>query len=183
MNIFEIIIYITVAVLLPIIPAYIIYKTLPVEKTIVRGPFKGLKIQLTGAFAGYFLIILIVFGFLELRIREKCQVWTVTGYVGLEGESSPMEISNILISAQPPSGDVNANGSFMVDILVKPGATGELTWPILVFDHPSKQYERMPLDPSEKKYPFGMISYPKTHRGLRKLVNINDRVLLKKKPK
>ena len=183
MNITEIIIYIAVTVLLPILPAYIIYKTLPVGKTIVRGPFKGLKIQLTGAFAGYFLIIIVVFGFIELRIRERCQIWQVTGYAGLEDDSSPLETRNILISEQPPSGKVNEDGSFKVNILVKPGATGELEWPMLIFDHPSEQYELAPINTSKKKYPFGLPPYNKTHYNLRKLVNIDDLVLLKKKHK
>lgn len=178
----EIIIYIVVTIILPILPAYILYKILPSGETIVRGPFKGLDIQLTGAFAGYFLIILVVFGFIELRVRERCQIWQVSGYVVLEDDSSPLETKNILVSEQPPSGKVNEDGSFKVNILVKQGATGELEWPMLIFDHPSEQYEVMPIDPSTKKYPFGLPPYRKTHDSLRKLVNIDDRVVLKKKP-
>lgn len=48
--------------LLPIIPAFIIYKFLPVGKpsdTDVSGPIKGLNLKLKGAFAGYFLLVLI----------------------------------------------------------------------------------------------------------------------------
>jgi len=182
MNITEVIIYIVVTVILPILPAYILYKNLPIGKTIVRGPFKGLDIQLTGAFAGYFLIMLVVFGFIELRVRGRCQIWQVTGYVGLQDDSSPMETKNILVSERPPSGKVNEDGSFKVTILVKQGATGELEWPMLIFSHPSEQYEVMPIDPSKKKYPFGLPPYSKTHNSLRKSVNIDDRVVLKKKP-
>ncbi|HPQ43802.1 MAG TPA: hypothetical protein PKZ42_06185 [Syntrophales bacterium] len=182
MNITEIIIYVVVTVILPILPAYILYKTLPAGKSIVRGPFKGLNIQLTGAFAGYFLIILTVFGFIELRVRERCQIWQVTGYVVLEDDLSPIETKAILVSEQPPSGTVNEDGSFKVNILVHHGATGELEWPILVFDHPSERYDVVPIDPSTKKYPFGVPPYRKTHHNLRKLVIIDDRVVLKKKP-
>lgn len=56
------ILYLLVGFLVPLIPAYILYKTLPAE-TSVSGPFQGLKINLSGAFGGYFLLVLIAFGF------------------------------------------------------------------------------------------------------------------------
>jgi hypothetical protein len=48
--------------LLPVVPAYIIYKFLPVgkpEDTDVSGPYKGLSLKLKGAFAGYFLLVIV----------------------------------------------------------------------------------------------------------------------------
>lgn len=45
--------------LLPLIPAYIIYKFLPASDTDVSGPYKGLSLKLKGAFAGYFLLVLV----------------------------------------------------------------------------------------------------------------------------
>ena len=48
----------SITLLLPIIPAYILYKSLPSEAQ-VDGPFKGLNIKLTGAFGGYFLLVMI----------------------------------------------------------------------------------------------------------------------------
>jgi hypothetical protein len=47
--------------LLPLIPAVILYKFFE-QKTIVRGPFKGLRIDLAGAFAGYFLLFITCLG-------------------------------------------------------------------------------------------------------------------------
>jgi len=55
-------IYLLMGFLVPLIPAYILYKTLPAE-TSVTGPFQGLKINLSGAFGGYFLLVLIAFAF------------------------------------------------------------------------------------------------------------------------
>lgn len=45
--------------LLPVIPAYILYKFLPASDTDVGGPYKGLSIKLKGAFAGYFLLVIV----------------------------------------------------------------------------------------------------------------------------
>nr|WP_294903277.1 hypothetical protein [uncultured Lacibacter sp.] len=48
--------------LLPLIPAYIIYKFLPESETNVEGPYKKLNLKLKGAFAGYFLLVLLSLG-------------------------------------------------------------------------------------------------------------------------
>lgn len=45
--------------LLPIIPAFIIYKFLPTSDTDVSGPYHGLSLKLKGAFAGYFLLVIV----------------------------------------------------------------------------------------------------------------------------
>jgi hypothetical protein len=44
---------------LPVIPAYVLYKFLPASDTDVSGPYKGLSLKLKGAFAGYFLLVLV----------------------------------------------------------------------------------------------------------------------------
>jgi hypothetical protein len=45
--------------LVPIIPAYILYKFLPASDTDVSGPYQGLSLKLKGAFAGYFLLVMV----------------------------------------------------------------------------------------------------------------------------
>ena len=45
--------------LIPIIPAYILYKFLPTSETDVSGPYQGLSLKLKGAFAGYFLLVMV----------------------------------------------------------------------------------------------------------------------------
>jgi hypothetical protein len=49
--------------LLPLVPAVILYKLFE-QKTIVSGPFRGLRLDLSGAFAGYFLLLIICSGLL-----------------------------------------------------------------------------------------------------------------------
>jgi hypothetical protein len=48
--------------MLPLVPAFIIYKFLPESETNVEGPYKKLNLKLKGAFAGYFLLVLIGIG-------------------------------------------------------------------------------------------------------------------------
>lgn len=45
--------------LLPLVPAFIIYKFLPASDTDVSGPYQGLSLKLKGAFAGYFLLVIV----------------------------------------------------------------------------------------------------------------------------
>src|SRR6185436_18365996 len=68
-------IYVLAAVLLlPLIPAFLLYKFLP-SKTNVSGPFKGLNLKLTGAFGGYFLLVLIAVGvFFPLLKNEQAKL-------------------------------------------------------------------------------------------------------------
>jgi hypothetical protein len=49
--------------LLPLIPAVSLYKLFE-QKTIVTGPFKGLRLDLSGAFAGHFLLLIVCVGML-----------------------------------------------------------------------------------------------------------------------
>src|SRR5438128_4742058 len=45
--------------IIPVIPAFIIYKFLPSSDTDVSGPYQGLSLKLKGAFAGYFLLVIV----------------------------------------------------------------------------------------------------------------------------
>jgi hypothetical protein len=66
----EIFVILTTLLLLPLVPAFIIYKFLP-SKTVVKGPFKGLNINLTGAFGGYFLLVIISIGLIYTLRKDK----------------------------------------------------------------------------------------------------------------
>ena len=56
--------YLTLVAILivPLFPAFIIYKFLPESETQVEGPYQKLNLKLKGAFAGYFLLVLIGLG-------------------------------------------------------------------------------------------------------------------------
>ena len=47
----------TVTTLLPLVPAYLLFRALPSQAEI-SGPFKGMTVKLGGAFAAYFLVFL-----------------------------------------------------------------------------------------------------------------------------
>lgn len=57
--------------LLPLLPAFIIYKFLPESDTEVAGPYKKLNLKLKGAFAGYFLLVLVGLGLQYFVVGNK----------------------------------------------------------------------------------------------------------------
>ncbi|MEP6947864.1 MAG: hypothetical protein ABI863_01255, partial [Ginsengibacter sp.] len=64
----------TAVLLLPLIPAFLLYKFLP-SRTNVSGPFKGLNLKLTGAFGGYFLLVLTAVGiFFPLLKNDQAKI-------------------------------------------------------------------------------------------------------------
>ena len=84
--------FLAAILLLPLFPAYILYKNLPSE-TVVKGPFKGLNIQLTGSFGGYFLLVLFSSGFLSLQ--QSQQTSTMFHYnIIFPSDGFPQDISD-----------------------------------------------------------------------------------------
>lgn len=61
-----------VIMLVPLVPAFILYKYLP-SKTNVAGPFKGLNLKLSGAFGGYFLLVIIAAGIFFPLLKNEQQ--------------------------------------------------------------------------------------------------------------
>lgn len=130
--------------LIPLIPAFVIYKFLP-SKTVVKGPFKGLDVNLTGAFSGYFLLVIISLGFtyssvnndlksklakskdeitdlksrmdqLNLEIsKEKAKYQTWEMSGTIESESP--ELTKIFVDEENIS--INAIGKFKASLLLK----------------------------------------------------------------
>jgi len=159
--------YIAVVVLVPLIPAFLLYKFLPAGRTEVGGPFKGLDIKLSGAFAGYFLVVLIVTSLLVFLIKTKpvppcpvCptppvtqyEVYTVTGKVDLQGDPPSPKIyyKQLTFSVEPDERTVKPDGSFSLEITVKPGQNGEPKFPDLIVGHQDSNYNPTTIPLGEK---------------------------------
>jgi len=156
-------VWVFTAILLPIVPALLLYKLLP-STADVSGPFHGLKIKLGGAFAGYFLLVLVVFFW--PRPKAAYEVWTVKGMIQDEsGAALPQEKFNVNI--QPRTIDYTQNeGTFEMDILVKRGQSGQPKFPKLLVEwQPAQAFGNayVHLDPTDqlfatKKYKLNVNS-------------------------
>ena len=128
--------FITALVILPLIPAVVLFRTLP-SKGQVSGPFKGLNVKFSGAFAGY----LILFGCL-LQIRptdfDHSHIWQVQGRIAFkrpQSEAKP-NTNDIRVRVTPPDLVVHGNGSggsFRFDVPI-PEKNGAPDFPRLSLD-------------------------------------------------
>jgi hypothetical protein len=151
----ENILYIAATVLLPLIPAFILYNVLPAnrldpdETTEVSGTyFHGLKIKLSGAFGGYFVLVVTVVAFINthtpaittVEAVTKPNIYTITGKVcygpkaSLEGKPP---LINTQISLLPNDLVVNSDGTFSFDVPIKQNQYGEPIYPSLQLQIPN----------------------------------------------
>lgn len=145
-------IYLTLVVLtmlLPLVPAVIIYRFLP-SRTFVKGPFKGLNIQLSGAFAGYFILVLVMGGFISTRPKTY-EVWTIKGRAMMATPGDVLVESDIAV--RPNAVVFLGDGSFTLDIPVRRNQAGQLDFPTLVVHHDGYESVYIPL--GDKRYAFG----------------------------
>jgi hypothetical protein len=77
-------------VLLPLVPSILIYLIFPKTETALKGPFSGLTVRASGAFAAYFIVLLAT---IPLLLRQNNNLegllhptWTITGSIQLEDE-------------------------------------------------------------------------------------------------
>jgi hypothetical protein len=160
-------------ILIPITPAYILYKALPSTST-VEGPLHGLNIRLTGAFGGYFLLVLLIFGFHYSQPRYE--VWEVQGQLktdqGLSGEKPQL-------SLLPSTINVSPDGRFKVLIARMPGINGDLKFPQLHIEHQGYQTVDLDLNEIEPGYGQAKCHISKSHSE--RVLKLDNIVVLQQK--
>jgi hypothetical protein len=120
-----------VTTLLPLVPAYILFRALPSQAE-VSGPFKGLTMKLGGAFAGYFLIFLLLWRGLDVEVeRYHYHTWTINGSVAMLPADTAPDFHEITSYMRPPDLRVQNDGSFHFEVPVREDVTGALEWPQL----------------------------------------------------
>jgi hypothetical protein len=148
--------YVLVVVLVPVIPAFLLYKFLPAGRTNVGGPFRGLDIKLSGAFAGYFLVVLITSSLVVFLIQKKpppspyqYEVYTVRGRIDLQktGDQSPQfDFKQLSFAFEPSQQQVFSDGSFTLEIPVKPNQIGQLDFPTLTIEYAAPENPNQPYE-------------------------------------
>jgi hypothetical protein len=137
--------------MLPIIPAFLLFKLLP-SNAVLRGPFKGFKLNLGGAFAGYFALVILIFstknGVWD-PIPPADQVWIVTGTVNDNSGDPIFPLGPEDISVLPPPSDLSP-GWFTVEVPVLAGQGGTQAYPTLSISHTGYLPSYISLDPNSK---------------------------------
>lgn len=100
-------------ILLPLLPAYLLFAALP-GNAAVSGPLKGFRINLSGAFAGYFALVLLLISTLHILLPVPPRLkWTVTGQVVDSTTMEPIPLLDFTLN--PPGRSLNEDGTFHVD--------------------------------------------------------------------
>lgn len=172
---------IAATILIPMIPAYILYKALPAQAS-VSGPLHGLNVQLSGAFAGYFVLVLTLIAFISSRPAppgERYEVWEVKGRIDWGEGASSSGTQQVLLSLVPANLTVLYDGRFNIQVAPEVVASGKLKFPTLVIEHPD--FQTISIDLNDPKSGFGQpVENVSVDAGAR-AVAVVDPIKLKKK--
>jgi hypothetical protein len=142
---------VAVIVLLPIVPAFLLFKFLP-SRADASGPLQGLEIKLGGAFAGYFILVVLILSQLA-KLKEiaspEPQVWKVTGTVQDSHGRAIEPLGATDVSFDPYILRQERRGTFTATFAATPKASGiGFDFPTLSLSHDAEYAE--PIQLSQK---------------------------------
>ena len=157
----SVILLMSAIVLLPMVPAFVLFKYLH-SKAKLTGPLEGFNIVLGGAFAGYVVVLVVIIKFLMPTLMPPaapptpCDLWTVTGRVEVDGAQAPALLANVQGNLRPPDlRFFSSDGRFQwqIGILKDPmGAFGSTTIELVL---PGHHAPVVTMDgPDKKEAPF-----------------------------
>ena len=134
--------------LIPLVPAFVLYWMLPAEASVV-GPLKGLNVNLQGAFAGYFALFLVAAGLVQVWKpadfgRPDYQEYTLLGTVELNASGTEqLDPRKLRLFLHPRSDRVEGPigrsvFEWAMKLPVRRNESGRLAWPYeqLVVEYP-----------------------------------------------
>lgn len=150
--------WLAVEILLPMIPAFMLFWSLP-SKGEASGILRGMEFKFGGAFAGYFGLLVLLFSLGPQPPKPppqppQWQSWRLNGTVGFEYPADASQIPSVKLWFDPPTLNINQDGTFHADFVIKHGPMGKkLAFPSLHVSLPNQsetftQYT-IPLDPSK----------------------------------
>lgn len=136
-------------VLLPVFPAYLLFRALPSTGK-VEGKFQGMEIKLGGSFAGYFALVLLVLHSKDMwnppAPKPSAYVWHLSGQV-IDSNGNPIEqLEAKDFAIDPPNFSTLPGGKFDLTISTEPRDGGGTKYPRLVLSHGSFVPFSIPLD-------------------------------------
>ena len=135
-------------IILPAIPAFLLFKALP-SRADVSGPFHGLEIKLGGAFAGYFLLVVLIIAELP-RITnvvdpETSQIWRVEGQL-VDEQGKGLAIAPCDIQFMPPPYQGAQSGWFRATFTTELWNKDMVDFPSLSVSHSGYPNAVIPLN-------------------------------------
>lgn len=136
-------IYLSCTILLPVIPAYLLFQALDSAGD-VAGPLFGMKVRLGGAFAGYFSVLILIFVMYHVW-HPPYHVWRVHGQVTDEKGTPIKTLHETDISLMPPCFHTYKDGGFDIAL-----ATTSKDYPTLEVGHEAFDSVTIVIDPNSK---------------------------------
>lgn len=142
--------------LVPLIPATLIYLLFPSTRVAAIGPFQGFRLKLTGAFGAYFILLLLTWPLLQEQnavIKSLFRpIWTVTGKLRVfdeSGNAMPINEHTATVTLDNPNPIIiHRDGSFIMrvpevegqipEIHITYGDFGEVTVPAVEYKGSSR---------------------------------------------
>jgi len=141
----------TCIILIPLVPAFLLFKAIPSQTANVSGTLQGMHIKLGGAFAGYFALLLLIwmqYGRL-FPAPVTYQVWELSGKV-TDGTGQPIRaLTAGNIHLTPASVQTFPDGTFRLNFYTMPDPAGNFDFPMLNVQIDDFVAPTIPLDSSE----------------------------------
>jgi len=170
----------TAVTVLPLLPAYILFKYLPSSATVTGQPgaLSGLTVKFGGAFGAYFVVFLLLWYGFDVD-QPHYRTWTVTGRVAAPGAPVEFDPGDITWRLRPPDISVNPDGTFTFQVAVLEKPNGEPTLPTVQVDLPGFVSQTIHLDPARASgYGSAGVLKREYRRGDRE-VNLLDPVMMR----
>jgi len=168
--------------LLPLLPSFFLFKLLPSEAQ-ATGPLKGLKVKLGGAFAGYVVVLLLLWGVASPYLKKSgYQIWKVSGSVAFNPATVRPNPNDVVCYIRPPELHLQNDNSFEFELPLHELSSGRLEFPKLIFDlHGYDPVTVHVLQPGDKP-PFGVKAFTQTVEKKSRNVRINEPIVLQQSP-
>jgi hypothetical protein len=120
--------YAILVVLLPLIPAFLIFLVFPKSDMAAQGPLQGLSIRAGGAFGAYLIVLLVLISWVSFsEIHKMPRAWTVLANVVVKDESGkvipPSQLDerglNVQLEPKYVDAEVRKNGLRMAVTLLE----------------------------------------------------------------
>ena len=144
-------VYTLLILLIPIIPAFILFRFLPGSAN-VQGPFRGLDIKLGGAFAGYIVAVILSWWIVSSLLAPTwSDNWNVVAHLKFAGQGgnqpSPTEA---LILVHPPTPEIDSNGLIQLTVAIPRVCKNSYELQRLIVAQDGYETVAIPLDPDRK---------------------------------
>src|SRR5262245_33357120 len=138
--------------LLPIVPAYLLFRALPSTGAVQGTLLRGLEVKLGGAFAGYLVVFLLILYKHDVIFPppppQGASVWHLHGRVFDDQDKpiEPLDVKDFVFA--PPTFQALPGGHFTLTIPTEPAEGGGTRLPMLVISHGTYS-RKVPLEPSQ----------------------------------